>query len=1070
MTDREQLEQAIAALEAQRAVLGDEAVATSIAALREKLAALRPASLDAQQRKQITVLFADVSGFTPMSETMDAEEVTDLMNAVWQRIDRAILAHGGIIDKHMGDAVMALWGADETREDDPERAIRAALDMQAELVVFREAHAASLQMRVGINTGPVLLGGVGTTGEFSAMGDAVNLTQRLQSEAPVGTLLISHDTYRHVRGVFDVTPQAPLTVKGKREPVRTYIVQRAKPRAFRMPTRGVEGIETRTVGRDAELLALQNAFRDTVDEAETRIVTVVGEAGVGKSRLLYEFENWIELLSGQIYYFKGRAKPETQTVPYGAIRDLFAYRFEILESDSAAMVMEKFRARMADVLKPEQADLVGHLVGFDFSLSQAVQNLLGSPSFKELATVYLIDYIRAMANEPTVMFLEDVHWADDSSLDLLDDLVTRIPHARLLVVCLARPLLFERRPNWGEGQEIHTRLDLKPLSRRASRELVDEILQKAAFIPDGLRTLVVEGAEGNPFYVEELIKMLIEDGVIVCGEEQWCVELDRLAQVRVPPTLTAVLQARLDSLPWEEKALLQRASVVGRLFWDATVSSLQAEGDRVLNISSGLEAVRARELVFRHERSAFAGVTEYLFKHAMLRDVTYETVLLKLRRVYHRQVAEWLEATGGERVGEFAGLIADHYERAGEAKKAAEWLRQSGEAAYQTSAYREAIAVFERALGLLADQYPAERAALLVSAGNAYIPLGQFAMARERLEAGLALAQAEGDLRTAAEALNDLGLADYEQGEFDKARNLSSEALELARSVGDRHQEGRALRSLGNSALYQGDYAEAVRCHEQSLALCAELGDRRGTANSLKSLGNVARDQGDLATAVRRYQDGLAIHRQMGDRRAISASLNNLANISTANGNYAAAVPLYEESLAISREISDLRGVYIALVNLGYVAQYQGDYPTSIQRCQESLAICRQLGDRFGIAACFDTMGFTALMAGDEAAARRYLCDGMAEAMEIGVFAIVLDTLAGLAQLRLRAGQPVQAAEWIGLALHHPSSTSDVARSAEAVLADLQAALPAEALEAALQRGQSLDIQQVVAGILAEPD
>jgi predicted ATPase len=286
------------------------------------------------------------------------------------------------------------------------------------------------------------------------------------------------------------------------------------------------------VGRDAELLTLQNIFHDAMEDAETRVVTVVGEAGVGKSRLLYEFENWIELLQEQIRYFKGRATSEMQVIPYSIARDLFAFRFEILESDSAVVVLERFRAGMEGILDAGEADLVGHLVGFDFSASQAVRNLLGNPSFGELAMAYLTDYIRAMASEPTVIFLEDMHWADDRSLDRLDHLVTAIPDARLLVVCLTRPPLFERRPNWGEGREAHTQLNLKPLSRRASRALVGEILQKVENIPNDLRDLVVDGAEGNPFYVEELIKMLIEDGVILRGEEQWRVALDRLTMVR----------------------------------------------------------------------------------------------------------------------------------------------------------------------------------------------------------------------------------------------------------------------------------------------------------------------------------------------------------------------------------------------------------------------------------------------------------------------------------------------------------------------------------------------------------
>jgi class 3 adenylate cyclase len=644
MTELEQLEQAIATLEGQRAILGDAVVDAALAPMREKLIAPQAqATSPEQKRKQVTVLFADVSGFTAMSETLDAEEVTEIMNALWERLDAAITAHVGVIDKHIGDCVMALWGAEAVREDDPECAIRAALEMQAALAAFREERGVRLAMRIGLNTGLVLLGEVGSTHEFTAMGDTVNLASRLEHAAPVGDILISHDTYRHVRGVFDVLPQAPLAVKGKTEPVQTYIVQRAKPRAFRMGTRGVKGIETRMVGREAELLALQSAFAEAIEGSETRLVTVVGEAGVGKSRLLYEFENWIELRPEQIYFFKGRAAPALQDVPYSIVRDMFAYRFDILESDSAAAALDKFRAGMAGILAPERADLVGHLIGFDFSASPAVQNLIGSPDFGTLAKAYLTNYVRALAQgQPMVMFLEDLHWADDSSLDLIEHLVTGIPRARLLLVGLARPALFERRPHWGEGQAAFERLELKLLSKQASRALVDEIMQKVDIIPAALRDLIVEGAEGNPLYVEEMLKMLIEEGVVERGpdaQSAWRVSLERLNQVRVPTTLTGLLQARLDSLPRQEREPLQRAAVVGRLFWDAAVAEL-ADAERE-EVGAALEAIRARELIFGREHSAFAGTQEYLFKHALLRDVTYETVLLKLRRGYHAQVARW---------------------------------------------------------------------------------------------------------------------------------------------------------------------------------------------------------------------------------------------------------------------------------------------------------------------------------------------------------------------------------------------------------------------------------------------
>ena len=750
MTDREQLEQAIIALENQRTVLGDAVVDAALASMREKLAKLKAAQ-PIEQRKQITVLSAGLSGFTPIAERMDAEDVDQIMSVYFAAITPAISKNGGIIQKFSGDAVMAVFGLPQAHENDPENGVRAALEMQDALVELNERMAAEwgfrLLMRIGINTGPVVaryFDGA-TERDVRVVGGTVNFTNRLEKAAPVGGVLISHDTYRHVRGVFDVLEQGPLRVKGEANLVHTYLVEQIKPRAFRMLVRGVAGIETAMVGREPELLTLKNMYQDTIEDAEAHVVTVIGEAGVGKSRLLYEFEKWIELLPEEIFYFKGRATPETETTPYGLIRRVFTLRFEILESDSAAEVRDKFRAGMAVALDSDQADLAGQLLGLDFSASQAVQAQLGSESFRKLATAYLAKYLRVIASEPTVIFLEDIHWADDSSLDLLYHLVAAIPDTRLLVVCLARPQLLERRPNWGEGQEFHTQINLKPLSRRASRVLVGEILQKAREVPIDLRDLIVEGAEGNPFYVEELIKMLIEDGVIVHGEDHWLVKIERLAGVHVPQTLTGVLQARLDSLPPEEKMLLQRASVVGRLFWDAAVVELKAKAEGELDeekIASLLGAVRDRELIFRRERSAFAGTEEYIFKHALLRDVAYETVLLKLRRVYHKQVARWIEVAAGNRIGEYLGLIAGHYELAGKEEKAVEYLLQAGDQARLTNACQEASGYYQRALPWLEEQGKHDQAArTLMKLGLTYELSFDFQRARQAYEQGFALWQ-----------------------------------------------------------------------------------------------------------------------------------------------------------------------------------------------------------------------------------------------------------------------------------------------------------------------------------------
>jgi len=1021
MAEREQLEQAIAQLEAQRSILGDSVVDASTAALREKLAALEPTPI-AKQRKQATILFADVSGFTALSETMDTEEVGDLMNAVWQRWDAVIIEHGGVIDMHMGGSVMALWGVPDTREDDPERAIRAALLMTAELAAFGAERGLDLAAKAGLNTGRVLLGELETTGELSVFGDAVNLASRVKGAAPVGGVLISHDTYRHVRGLFEVQAQEPMLLKGKAELAQTYLVQHAKPRAFRTLTRGVAGVETRMVGREPELLMLQNMFRDAIEDAEVRVVTVVGDAGVGKSRLLYELEQWIELLPEDVWYFVGRATPETEGRPYGLIRRMFAQRFEILESDSAADVRAKFRAGMARALHSDQADLVGQLLGLDFSTSPAVRAWLGSESFGELATAHLAEYLRVKASEPTVIFLEDIHWADDSSLDLLDYLVTVIPDTRLLVVCLARPPLFERRPSWGEGQPGHTQIELKPLSRRASRALVGEILQKTGGVPDELRDLIVEGAEGNPFYVEELIKMLIEDGVIVRGkgsEERWRVELGQLAGVHVPPTLTGVLQARLDSLPPEEKVLLQRASVVGRRFWDTALVELQAKEGRALDredITALLQAVRDRELVFRRERSAIAGAEEYVFKHALLRDVTYETVLLNLRRVYHGQVARWLEEAAGERIGEYLGLIAGHYELAGEGEKAVEYFLQAGEQARLSHANSEARTCFTQALALTTD--PTKRFQLLLEREETCNLLGDRAQQEADLRELLGLVEQSQDDAKCARVQIRFAIWHEARGEYPAAHLSLQKGLAAARRTGDARIEAETLHLMASAAWRQGRFTTALQAAQDALEVARAAGDAEHEATSLTTMGVVQRSRGELDAALTSYQQARDIRSARGDRRGEAISLNQLGNVLYDLGDYTAALDYFHRALDLFRLVGDRRGEAWSLSGQGTIYLHCGEYEMAQGRFEEALSLRRAIGDRRGQGVALSDLGNTVLEMGRCEAAQMLLEQGLAQLRDIGARRDEVYALTYLARAMEQGG------DWEGAQAAHQSALS----------------------------------------------
>ena len=1149
MTEIEQLEQAIAALEAQRVILGDALVNTALAPMREKLAALKAAHSPADaQRKLATILFADVSGFTALSETLDAEEVTEILNALWQRLDQAITAHGGTIDKHIGDSVMALWGVEHAREDDPERAIRAALAMQAELAavrdggrrtegggegssrssVLRPPSSVTLHMRIGLNTGPVLLGQVGTTHEFTAMGDAVNLASRLEHAAPVDGILISHEVYRHVRGVFDVQALAPLTVRGKAEPVQVYVVKGAKPRAFHRSMRGVEGVETPMVGRETEFKALQHALETVAEDRELQMVTVVGDAGVGKSRLLSEFEHWLDVGTQEVWYFKGRVDAGMTTIPFALIRDVFAYRFAIQDSDPSETARQKleqgvlgFMAGDADAV--EKAHFICHLLGFDFSASPHVAPVLGDPNqVRQRAFFYLTQFFRAVTEErrtedgrrkteddvswprlpssvlgppssvgtpsssvlghsssvgsPAVILLEDIHWADDASLDLLDHLARELgpsvsfsrhrPSLPLLIVALTRPTLFERRPLWGEGESFHTRLTLRPLDRRDSRRLVDEILRKAEHVPPELRDTVVAGAEGNPFYLEELIKMLVEAGVIVTRAEPWRVDLDRLNAVRVPPTLVGVLQARLDALAPAERETLKRASVVGQVFWDAVVAQLAglAHGDLTGYVApdalgATLQALRQREMVYGREASQFAGAQEYTFKHAILRDVTYETVLLRERRVLHAQAAQWLLANSGDRADEYAALIAEHYERAGETAQAAEWYARAGRQAHAVYANQAAIALYEKALKLTEEGRQTE------DGGRKTVDGGR------RTEDGRRKTVDEG-LRT-VELLLALGDVLKLVGQPSQAEERYRQALTLAEQNGEVYLRARSQEALGTLRHEQAEYREAVQWYDQARAYFAACGDQAWVSQVIERTGAALTSLQDYARGRAMLEESQALGRQVGAMRTVAWALNDLGLLALQEGDPVRARDVLSQSLAVKRQIGDKWDIAISLNNLGYTLAMLSDYVEGSRLIEESIALLHQIGAINRLGAFIGSLGAVAWAQGDlpraRSAYRQALVQGY-EGNERNFWGAALGGLTGVASEQSQVERAARLAGATRLWLDKTGQGIDPLerRAYERGVELAKAALDPATFDRLWAEGQAMPLEEVVKYALEE--
>jgi class 3 adenylate cyclase/tetratricopeptide (TPR) repeat protein len=943
--ERELLERAIAALEANRSLLGDEVVDVALASMQEKLAgwdARRRVVRVPQQRKLVTVLFADMSGFTAMSETMDHEIVNDVINSLWSRVDKAIHDHGGRIDKHIGDAIMALYGTPTAHEDDAERAIRSALQIQSEILTWKKELSAQLssyrtqiqniQLRIGINTGPALLGTVGTVGEYTAIGDTVNLAQRLEAAAPKGGILISHETHQLVRGIFEITALEPITVKGKSEPVHVYTVNGLRPRSFRDTTRGLEGIETRTIGREEELARIKEVFKRTVAQRTTNLISLVAEAGIGKSRVLFEFGKWLDIQHQQVHIFRGRAAQETSQIPYSLLRGILSSAFEIQENDRASVARQKLergiqRYTTVQDVATLYTHFIGHLIGLDYSTSKHLKGILNDArQVRDLAFHYGAEFIADVAHDQAVViFLEDIHWADSGSLDFFDAVMSKQPDLPLLIIGLTRSTLFEQRPEWGTGSVPHLSLNLLPLSQEDTRRLVAEILQKIPVVPEALTSLIVQKAEGSPFYVEELIKVLIEGGVIIRGKENWSVAIDRLSGLKIPTTLTGLVQARLDSLKLEAREMLQQASVVGRVFWTDVVEHMQnpefQESESIVPITEKLSTLHSKELIYPYEESASQQVSEFIFKNQVLHDVTYESVLLRLRPIYHAQVAEGLVEVGGERVNEYAGRVGEHFELAREWLKAADWYARAGKQAQVRFASDAAINYYQKAINFF-DRYggPEQLKAKL----DAGLQLAQvmnwqarYSDAADIYKAVSQQARENEDLVSQMRALNGMALSQGYQGDHRASLESAARAEALARQTAEKGDLANALVAQSIARIRLGEAQAALSLSEQALEICAEL-DAPGTkARCLNLIGAAHYIAGRVDQAEGYMEQALKIFQDIGDRQQGMDLLNNLGVIADARGDYETAFRRYHDAAAIAHEIGYRDGEIVFLANRG---------------------------------------------------------------------------------------------------------------------------------------------------------
>lgn len=1055
------LDQGIAALERQRETLGDAVVDAALRPLlqrRERLSA-HPGD----RRKLVTVLFSDLVDSTPLTAALGDEVMRELMGRYFALWREAVEAQGGHVLKFIGDAVVGVFGMDRAREDDPHRAVRAAVSVQPGLARLadevRAEHGQALRTRVGIDTGDVVLGSFDERGDGDVVvvGATVNRAARLQTAAPPDGILLSSATARHVRGSFGLQEHGELDLKGLDRPVRTYLVHSAAESGFWSTARGLEGVSTRTVGRDVELQLLAKLFEDTVAERASRVVTVVGDAGIGKSRLLADFEAWLAGLPETVWLLRGRADPTADGMPHGLMRSAFAERFSIQDTDTPADVREKWRQGMAAMSAGAVSgaeELISWL-GFTTTDTSAPDTAPLDPAALQHRAWSALDATMASMCEeaPVVLLLEDLHWADRPVLDLLIDVQSRPRAYPLLVVATARPTLLEQHPHWGEGLAGHREVRLQPLSRREAGLLVSEILQKLETVPDWVRELVVDATEGNPFFVEEVIAWFVDTGTIGTGPQGWIVGSSPPSAVAVPGTLRAVLEARLDTLSRSERDLVDRASVVGRVFWDAAVEHL-AEGQPAPS-AQAYDALRRREVVHQRPSSAFAHAHEFAFRHALLRDVAYDGLLSPVRRTYHARAAAWVleTARASGRLDEHAGTVAQHLLAAGEREAAAPWLLSAARHAARTYANDEALALLDRAAGGTSDELLFE---VLLEKERVLDRTGRREEQRVVLDG---LVEAAGDdVGRKAKVLLARGRWLFFHAEYADAVQVSSEAAALAGEAGLHVDEVEAWIMGGRSLAFASEHIKARRHLQAALDMAREVGTMRQVGEALRLLGVVATNLHEERLAIDLLKQSATAFEQVRDEEGQALVSGQLAAVHMLAGRMEEAKIHSEAALAVFTANGHLLRQGIVLGNLNSIALDTGRLDEALATAVRAVRLTEEVEDFEGVASSLLRLGQAERLTGASKTAREHLELSVELGRQHSLHYFVSHSLAALSALALDESRTVDAL-----------ATAEEARVA-AMLSDIPLAIAQSDTALGLAALATGDTQRAVDALTAATD
>jgi class 3 adenylate cyclase/predicted ATPase len=914
-----------------------------------------------EERRQVTVLFADLSGYTAVAERMDPEAVKALVDRVLLRLGEEVERYGGTVDKYIGDNVMAIFGAPVAHEDDEERAVRAGLGMQGAMVEVNEdlPDGVHFELRVGVNTGEVLAGAVGQ--DYTVVGDTVNVAARLQSAARPGSVTVGERTMRASRGAVRYEQLEPLELKGKSEPVPAW--EAAAVRAQQAVGRGAPSREAPLVGRSQVLSTLTTIFDRVELESAPHLVTLVGEAGVGKSRVLRELESELCGRTVTPTFRTGRCLPYGSGIVFWALGEVLREECGIVDTDSADEAWGKLRGYAVELFgtkgEPmrEEAErrtaLIARLIGLEVP-ADLVPVAEDPERLRESFFSALRAGIEAMAGRrPLVLAFEDIHWADDGMLDAIEHLAQWV-RAPLLLVCLARDELLDRRPSWGGGRGSATQLVLEPLTASETEELVAALLPAGETVPPA----VVERSGGNPLFAEEMARRISEDGSIDPGE--------------LPDTVQAVLAARLDALEPFERRLIQQAAVVGRTFWEGSLAPLAGSDQRELE--RALLSLQEKDILAVGSESPLTGERELAFKHVLIRDVAYGMLPKAVRARKHFEVGTFIEERAGDRTDEVVSLLAEHYGRAAALgregglpadeldsmqRRAMLFLEQAGDAGALLFANREAASHYRHARKICPQDGRPDGVRIGEKLGDVSLRLGRVDEAIAVWLECLDWHRVEEDLERVADLHRKIGAALSHKGERKTAIEHYQKGINLLKDGPPRIELVRLYEEAAWLYLHTGDNMLAIYASEKALRLAERLGETRAASRAHGIFGRVFGRIGDTEKARQNLERAVELARAprgdshpgtgttpREDQSETILALSALGrHLEVSEAEVAGARAAYEEALALAEKMGSLPAQVELHASLAQLAVYGADWE-QVERSTEASA---ELAEREGL-------------------------------------------------------------------------------------------------------------------------